>query len=120
MNNVISITGILGLVIAALAGIIIPIFLWQAQKRKVEELQREKDADEKANTSVTSWESMTSLLARERDRLSEQLALADQRHASELIKVEEKWRKQLVERDARIGELENEVSALQRIIREGK
>lgn len=115
-----SLTGNLGLIVAVVAGIVVPIYMYWRSQKKIKEselkygaLLKEKEAEEKGKSSTTSWDLLTKRLERERDRLSEQLEAADERFAQKLAVAEEKWRRaQEIDR-ARITELEKEVSALQ-------
>lgn len=124
-SDAVSLTGIIGLVIAVITGIVVPIYMYRKGQQKIKEQEEKynammvaKDAKQEGSNTTTSWDLLTKRLERERDRLAEQLEASDERFGQKLAAAEEKWRRASESDRARITELEAEVGALQRVIEE--
>lgn len=124
-NGAVDLTGIIGLVLAVVTGVVVPIYMYRRNQQKIKEQEDKfkaildkQEAEKEGANSVTSWDNLAKRLERERDRLAEQLEEADARFARRLAIVEEKFRRERESDRQRISELEAEVAALQRVIQE--
>lgn len=122
-SNAVDLTGIIGLIIAVIAGVVVPIYMYKRNQQKIAEQEAKfkaildkQEAEKDGANSVTSWDNLAKRLERERDRLSEQLDEADARFARRLAAAEDKWSRAQDADRVRITELESEVEALHKII----
>lgn len=122
-SNAIDLTGIIGLILAVITGVVVPIYMYRRNQQKIKEQETQfkailekQEAEKEGANAVTSWDNLAKRLEKERDRLAEQLEEADERTSRRLAAAEEKWRKERDVDRQRITELETEVEALHRII----
>jgi hypothetical protein len=119
--NATEITAWGGLVVAVIAGIIIPwIFRRknQMQKdiedRRLEEEKRRLEEEKSGSTAVLNWTNFTTALQAERNDLRKQLDEIEGRHRQQLKDVEETWEARNTLLRARVTELETDVATLER------
>jgi chromosome segregation ATPase len=105
----VELTAIVGAVVAVIGSIGIPIWL-----------QKRKDAEDKGLSAVVSWKGITDALQKERDELRRQLDEADERQRRKVKTLEADWQQQIAAAKQRITDLENEVTALRRALRDGE
>lgn len=122
-NSAVDLTGIIGLVLAVITGVVVPIYMYRRNQQKITEQEakfrailEKQEAEKEGANSVTSWDNLAKRLERERDRLAEQLEESDARLERRLAASEAKWKKEREVDRLRITELETEVEALHRII----
>lgn len=101
-----TITAVVGVVVAVLAGITVPVWL-----------QRRKDKDSDDMAEVVSWQGLTNELRNDRNSLREQLSAIEKRHKEQITEVEKTWQSKLKAAQAEIDELRSELAVLRRAIR---
>jgi DNA-binding XRE family transcriptional regulator len=77
-------------------------------------LQRRATAQETAKTTEVSWQSITSVLQKERDHLQAELAAIEGMHRQKLRDIEQDYNQQIVVCRSRITHLDAEIVELHR------
>lgn len=106
--TIVDVTTITGVAIAICGSIMIP--LW---------LQRRKQSADTSATTVVSWKGITDALQKERDELRRQLDEIEERQRQRAKSLESDWEQRMTVAKQRITDLEIEVAALRRALRNG-
>lgn len=106
MSDPTAITAGVAAVVAALGGILIPIWIRWRERRS-----------QRSETQVVSWEGMNKALRDERDHLQSRLDGAEDRHRQQIKDLEEDFESRTQNMRRRITELETEVQALHMSLR---
>jgi chromosome segregation ATPase len=99
--NPVEATAVLGVIATVVATVIVPYFLRKRQAKG------EADA-----TKVVSWQSITSVLQKERDDLRKELDGIEAEYRARFRALEEDYNHQLTAARSRIQQLEHEVTRL--------
>ena len=103
-----ELTTVAGIIVGVIGTVALPLWL---QRRKARQ-----DAD---HTILTSWQQMTASMREERDELRRRFDDQETRHRQQVRDLEEEWDRKLVKAQQRITQLEQEIEALRRMIRDG-
>lgn len=101
--DTVQITAVVGVIVAAFAGIVVPYVLYRRKQRA--------DAD---LTSVVSWDKMAARLDSERDSLQKRLDESEDRHRKQIDDMEADWGRRETTLRRQIADLQAEVDALGR------
>jgi chromosome segregation ATPase len=103
-----DVTAYVGIVIAVVSSIGIPIWL----------ARRKNQADDELGSAV-SWKGLTTAIQKERDDLREQLDAIEARHRDQMKNIESDWEQRMSLARSRITQLEEEVATLKRLLSGG-
>jgi len=96
-----EITGIGGLIVTAIALVVVPYLLRRGDKKK-----------QLDDTEVVSWEKMNAVLQTQNTKLQATQEELDSRYRAKLQRMEDDYTQQLAPAKARITELENTIADL--------
>lgn len=92
-----ELTGLIGIPIAVIASIVLPIYLNRRSEKRAAAKDAAKLAREQAEGTEVSWEAINRAIVKERDTLKSDLATQAARHAIEIAKMRDAHQTEIAE-----------------------